>query len=184
MLQPRRALLTITACGLALTLVACKGESPSPEIVRSHIERELPGAEFKKDTRIRLGRITFGLAKGVFKLVEPDDLGMSKAISNVKKVDIAIYEVVSLPEISTLELPADFERNLERYGWYPMVRTREDDSRVWVYYREDDAGSIRNLYVVELDEAELVVIDLGGRLDRVMAELIADDPDGFIAGIG
>ena len=65
-----------------------------------------------------------------------------------------------------------------------MVKAHEEDSRTWIFLREDGAGTIRNLYLVELDSAELTVIDLAGRLDRVLAEFVAADPDGFLSDLG
>jgi hypothetical protein len=163
---------------------ACQGQPPSAETVRLHLESEVPGAEFRRDSHVRLGRFTMALAKGVMRVVAFEDKETRNALSHIKRVDVASYEVVAMPELDSISLPGRFERRLTRLGWYPMVKTREEDSRTWVYYREDGAGSISNLYIVELDSAELTVIDLAGRLDRLTAELVAEDPDGFVAGLG
>ncbi len=53
-----------------------------------------------------------------------------------------------------------------------------------MFYRPDDAGAIENICVVALDGNELVVVDLEGRLDRVFAEAMADDPDGLVEALG
>jgi len=172
-------LLTAAALGMACD------EPPSAEVIRAHIERAVPGARFEKEANIRLGRFSFALAKGVMRLVEPGDGEMGRAMSHIKKVHVAVYEVVALPEdAERLELPKGFEKNLAKEGWYPMVKTVEEDSQVVVFLREDADGTIRNLYLVELDAAELVVIDMAGRLDRMVAEFVAEDPDGFLSELG
>ena len=175
-------LLLLVLATIATT--GCKEEPPSAATVRAHIEREVPGARLRRDSSIRLGRFTLGLAKGVMRLIEPGDRQTHRALSNIHRVHVTSYEVLALPDIDRLELPASFERGLARHGWYPMVKEREEDSRTWIFLREDGAGTIRNLYLVELDSAELTVIDLAGRLDRVLAEFVAADPDGFLSGLG
>ena len=40
-------------------------------------------------------------------------------------------------------------------------------------YRE---GEIRGLFVLELDDSEMTTVSLEGRLSRVMAEALADEP--------
>ena len=178
-----RVTAALLACLAALFLASCKGEPPSAETVRQIIEREVPGAQLRRTSHVHLGRFTLGLVKGVMRLVAFDDAETRRTLSHVQRVDIADYEILSMPE-ADFELTDSFHGKLERHGWYPMVKVREEDSRTWIYYREDGVGSISNLYIVELDSTELVVIDLAGRLDRLTAELIADDPDAFMAGIG
>jgi hypothetical protein len=169
---------------LGLGAGGCGGEPPSAETVRAHIERQAPGARFRRDSRIRLGRLTLGLARGVLRLVEPGDRDAHRVLSSVDRLEVATYEVESLPPLGGLEIPPRLATLLARGGWVPMVKTRDEDGRTWVYYREDDRGSIRNLYIVELDSVELTIIDLAGNLDRIVAEMVADDPDAFLADLG
>ncbi len=168
----------------AFTTMGCDGAAPSAESVRLHLERSLPGAEFRRESHVRLGRFTLGLAKGVMRLVAYDDRETRRALSQIHSIDVASYEVVSLPTAGKITLPPRFERRLAAQGWHPMVKTREEDSQSWIFVREIESGAISNLYIVELDSVELTVIDLVGRLDRVMAQLVADDPDGFLADVG
>ena len=174
-----RAMLVV-----ALAAGGCDGEAPSAEAVRVHLEQSIPGAEFRRESRVRLGRFTLGLAKGAMRLVAFEDRQTRRALSQVRSIDIASYEVLSLPTDPDVTLPPRFERRLAAAGWYPMVATREDDSHSWIFVREPEPGEITNLYIVELDAFELTVIDLQGRLDRVVAQLVADDSDGFLADVG
>lgn len=52
-----------------------------------------------------------------------------------------------------------------------------------MFMRQDDQGGIRNIYVLALDEVELTMVSLEGRLDRLLATAIADDPGGFAASM-
>lgn len=169
---------------MALATLGCDGEAPSAESVRLHLERSVPGAEFRRESHVRLGRFTLGLAKGVMRLVAFEDRETRQALSQIHSIDVASYEVVSWPATDRITLPPRFERRFADQGWYPMVKSREEDSQSWIFVREVEPGAISNLYIVEIDAAELTVIDLTGRLDRVVAQLVADDPDTFLADLG
>jgi Domain of unknown function (DUF4252) len=179
----RRGVALVVALA-ALASAGCQGgEPPAADTVRFYLERSIPGSEFRRDSHVRLGRFTLGLVRGVMRLVGEEDRETRVALANIRSVDIASYEVLSLPAVPALALPPRMERQMAADGWYPMVRTREEDAHTWIFVRETEAGTVSNLYIVELDAVELTIVDLAGRLDRVVAEMVADDPDAFLASL-
>jgi hypothetical protein len=163
-------------------LVGCK-DAPSVGTVRRELEQQIPGAEFEHDFQVSLGRVTLGMVKGVAKLALEEDEGEA-AMRHIKRVDVGVYSVVSLPPLDEIRAPRSLAKGLDGSGWSLTVQVRDEFERVWVFTRQDSAGGIRNIYVVALDEAELTMVSLEGRLDRMLADLVAEDPDGFISGLG
>ena len=109
----RAAMLVLTLA--ALTTTGCDdGAAPSAEAVRLHLEHSVPGAEFRREGHVRLGRFTLGLAKGAMRLVAWEDRETRRALSQVRSVDVASYEVVSWPAHESVTLPPRFERRLAR----------------------------------------------------------------------
>lgn len=166
-------LLTLLSCA-TIWLGGCR-DAPSAGALRFEIERQLPGVELERESHIRLGRFTMGLAKKIARLADDEDDEDLRVISHIKRVDVATYRVVSRPA-GPLELPADFEARLARKGWETTLRAREDGEQTWVLFRSDPKGAIRSLYVVAFDSHELSVIQVEGRLDRLIAQALADDP--------
>jgi hypothetical protein len=62
---------------------------------------------------------------------------------------------------------------MQEEGWETAVRVREENNVVWVMYKIDD-DSIRELYVVVLDENELVMVKARGRLERLAARALSE----------
>jgi len=177
----------LTRLGLVLLSIgmttACK-QSPAVSTVRAELERQIPGAKFEREFHIRLGRMSMGLAKKLarFGLDEGDpELDMLRAI---KRVDVGIYRVVSLPPIDELDLPPGLVRQLGASGWDLLMREQSEGERVWVFLRSGEKGSLSSVYVIVLDEVELTLVAVEGRLDELIARAIADDPDGFISSLG
>lgn len=182
--RPVLPLLALLA--LALPLAGCKREPPSAAALRFQLER-LSGASFRRDSHVRLGRVALALVRPILRWVDDGDPDVRKArniLSNIRRVEVATYEVVSPPDLARLDRVSDrLERRLADGGWTMMLHEREADERVWIFYREDDAGTIRNLYLVDLDERELTVVDLAGRLDQMLAEALAGEPDALVEAL-
>ncbi|MCP3957981.1 MAG: DUF4252 domain-containing protein [bacterium] len=176
----------ILGCALlaALLLTGCK-ETPSASAVKWELERQVPGLSLERESHVRLGRFTMGLAKGILRMLPDEDEEDLRIISHVRRVDVATYRVVERPE-GEIDIPIRFEQRLADNGWETLARVREDDEQTWVLYHLDDSGkgSIDAMFVVTLDRWELAVVALEGRLDKVIAEAVADDPEDLVEIFG
>ena len=181
-LQARRLFFSAVSVA-ALFTVGCK-QSPTADQIRLEIEHRLPGAKFERESHVHLGRISMGAVKQLMRFTLPKDSSERKIITSLKRVDVATYRVVSLPEGPLVSEVSVLERRLYQEGWTAAVKERELDERTWVIYREDEKGSVRSMCVVSLDSYELEVVSIDGRLDEMLAEAIADDPGGFVQSLG
>lgn len=152
---------------------------PDCRTVYQEIERELPGVEFERDSHIRLGRVAMAFVKPIARLALDDDEVPMNYLSAIKKVDIATYRVVDLPETPDTATIRGIENRMLENGWIKMLREREDEDNTWVFLRHRQDGSIRGLLVIELDASELNIIGVEGRIDKILAEAIADEPGEF-----
>ena len=53
---------------------------------------------------------------------------------------------------------------LENLGWYRMVLTRDEGEEVHIYGREDE-GDLQGLTVLAIEDEEVIVLNLVGRID-------------------
>ncbi|HVT61171.1 MAG TPA: DUF4252 domain-containing protein [Thermoanaerobaculia bacterium] len=162
----------------ALPLAGCL-DTPSVGEVEAEIEGHLPGASFERESHVHVGRLMMGFARWVIHLVPADDDDTKRAfamVRNVHSVDVATYKVRSLAAVEPAAWSPDFERRLEQNGWSVVVRAKERDSSTWIFYRGNGADTITNLYIVNLEPAELNIIRVDGRLERVIALALADHP--------
>lgn len=173
----QRALSVVAVLSsLALPLAGC-GDPPSVDQVTSEIRRWMPGVRFEREEHIRLGRIKMGLVKGIVRMVDDEDDESKAFLREIDRVEVATYRVRHLPDMSGLpeKVPA-FERQLARAGWNLTVKAQEDNSPSWLFTRSDGQGGLSNLLVVDLDDSELTVVRMDGRLDRALAEAVAERP--------
>ncbi len=171
---------------LLLSMLPLGGCVESSMVARTRMELEdgIPGASFDREHAIHLGRISTALLKPVALWALGDETEELDFVRKIRRVDVAVYEVISFPDSIDGHDLAAVERRLHRKGWNRAVRSREADEITWVFHRENSAGEIRDLFVVTVDGAEMVIVRVSGRLDQALAELIADDPGGFGASLG
>jgi hypothetical protein len=178
----RKALTALVP--LVLALAGCGAGSPSVDTVRGEIERRIPEARFERESHIRLGRITLGLARGIVHLADPGDPD-TKVLDDIHRLEVATYRVRALPDLEKrLNAETGFEQVLARNGWTMALRERDHGSRTWIFLRADGEGALTNLYVVSLDPSELTLVRLDGRLDRAMADSIAEHPKKLVREVG
>jgi hypothetical protein len=169
---------------LALPLAGCQGGAPSVNTVRWEIERHVPGARFERESHIRLGRLTLGLARRIVHIVDAGDPDTA-VLDHIRRLEVATYRVLSLPDLDKhFAEQTRFERALADAGWSTAVKARDHDSRTWIFVRGDEKGVLRNLYVVDLEPGELTLVRLDGRIDRAMAESIAEHPKDLAREMG
>lgn len=179
----RRYGLWIAIIALAAGLSGCKS-APSPQVVALELENRIDGAEFEKEFAFSLGRVSMGLAKGIANLGLHDDDPEAIALKAVNKMALAIYRVVEMPGLDGLQGISELDDALGGSGWYRVLYTREDEAGTWVYGRGDKAGGLSNIFIVALDSEELVVISLQGKLDEMLAAVLADEPSLLVGMAG
>ncbi|MEW6752582.1 MAG: BamA/TamA family outer membrane protein [Candidatus Latescibacterota bacterium] len=142
---------------------------------RHGIERQLPGARFEREFELTLGPVSLWMAGLVGALV-PGSRQERAVLSEIDRVRVAVYRVHGLPSLEGLELPEPLAGMLEDEGWEVMVKARERDEVMWVLYRAC-GGAVSDLYVVGLEDGELVLARLEGRLDRLVARAAQMQPE-------
>lgn len=175
---PLRGILGILGTLGMLALTGCGG-TPGVEQVRWEIERNVPGARFEREEHFHLGRISMSLLRGLVRLTPARD--EIRPLNEIRGVEVGVYQVRSLPDLDGAgQILAKFEDRLGDHGWSLMLREREADSRTWMFVRSHPDGWLRNLFIVSLEQDELTLVRVDGRLDRIFAEATANDPKRFV----
>ena len=174
--------LRLTNYGLALLLcLPLTGCFFSREIgqTRRDIERAYPDLQLRKQIVLNLGPLSLRTL-GWFTNLAPEKEGdmAARYLKDISRVKVGVFRS---------DNPAELERlNISRFGfekdWTVAVKTRNEDARVWVLYRED-AKTLKDLYVVVLDEEQLVLARVHGRLQRLVTRIMEDHGDlDFLTG--
>lgn len=156
--------------GLAVALLALTAAlAPVPEVLAQRPEDagfpfELP-AIFSEDNvtvEINIPRFLLGmLAKATEG--ETDD-GFSRVIAGLQEIKVRIAEVEEGLPKNALDEIRDAAGKLDRQGWYPLMRVREDDESFYIYlWQEGD--SVNGVMVLFAEPTEAGLIHIRGTVD-------------------
>ena len=166
------AVLVLTA---ALAAGGCE-DLPSSAVIRSELEREIPGARFSRDSHFHLGPVAMTLIKPIVRAALDADDEARLIVAGIRRVDVTTYRVESLPEEIAPHTLRRLEGRLTVNGWIPTLRDTDVADSSWVFSRLHDDGTLGALLVVELDASELTIVGVTGRLDEVLARALAEEP--------
>ena len=143
----------------------------TPELnnIKQDIASQIPGATFEHEVSFAIGPGGMALARAVTTLVPPAREARNW-LADVSRVEVAVYEVVrsELPE--RLQTPRRIAEMLAD-GWEMAARVRQQNEAAWVLYKLD-GDSVREVFVVALDQEELVMVKVKGHLERVIARAL------------
>jgi hypothetical protein len=170
----RRALIPIAIVVLLAVAAATSGCLWAPDLamVRKDIERQLPGASFEKEIELTLGPISLTFARLITRVV-PDAREASGYLRDVSRIELAVYNAERVPPARDVKMPERLKEMTSGEDWEMAVKIRDNDELVWVFYRMEDEA-VRELYVVSLDDDELVMVRAEGRLERLVARALRE----------
>ena len=177
---------TFRAWGIAVVLAALSSPGCfwAPELsgIRRDLESQLPGASFDRDVELSFGPVMLTLAR-VLTSVIPDADEARPWLRGVSRVQIGVYDA-HIGSTAELRMPKHLKSLLDN-GWETAVRMRDDDEAVWLLYRPD-GDKVREIFVVVLNDDELVLVKARGHLERIVAAALdeAHGRHGFMQNSG
>ncbi|MDX1739797.1 MAG: DUF4252 domain-containing protein [Rhodothermales bacterium] len=139
---------------------------------RRVIEDEIPGSQFDRKIVLSIGSGTLRTAGWLTSLIPDEDMEEVRLyLDDVERIKVGIYETESLPDDGSSGAPM-LSDMVER-GWEVAVRVRDERDRVWLMYRSH-RNRVRALFVIVLNEDNLVIARVEGHLDRILQRAMAD----------
>lgn len=174
-MRTRVAYLLIGGC-LLTTLSGC---FISREIAhaRRDVERAYPGMRLERQIVVNLGPLSLRTLGWIAGLAADENAEQVRDyLRDVRRLKVGYYRMDNSaaekwPSVEMRDATAQrlsFERR-----WEVALRVRNEESHVWVLYREAH-GAVRDLCIVTLTGGEFVVVRAGGRLDRLLLRILED----------
>jgi hypothetical protein len=79
-----------------------------------------------------------------------------------------------------LTIPSEAEQHLIDAGWETFVRVRDHEQQVSLWYKPIN-DRMSGVYVVVLNQGQLVVVEIQGRLDKLIEKALQEQgiPESF-----
>ena len=133
------------------------------------------GSGYHTDVEFGVGSFGLSLAKTAVKFSDDNDAEeVHEMLRNISHAQVGVYKKRGHGE---LNISRDFfyttDSELTSQGWRYVVKDRDSRSLTTVYYKQNEDGEMNELLVVSLDDNELVIADLEGNFNRMVAEAVS-----------
>lgn len=149
----------------------CFTTSPGMMNLADTLESDLGGTRLEHQFGLTFGRMSLGLAKGITRIAtrnEDADPALD-VLKGIKKFEMASFEARSS---GSRTFPAELDAALADSGWETLARFRDGGEFGWVAYQLD-RDRLKRVLVIALDDEELILVRLKGRLDKVLTAALA-----------
>lgn len=140
-----------------------------------HVVFSKIGGGYYTDTELGLGSLSLSLARTAVKFTDDRDAReIREMMKNVSSVQVGVYKRHGrgIEDVSK-DYFMHTDSELTALGWHYVVKDRDCNSLTTVYYKEDEDGDIKELLIVSLDNHELVIADLEGDFNKLVAQTVA-----------
>ena len=140
--------------------------------VQHAIENQIQPAKTKTHLKLNLGPFLLFPVKTIVNLIDTEDEA-SPYLDEIMKVQVGVYKIKKTNQPAEFKIPDTVKKVLHESGWETFVRVREKNEMVECYYKlksEDIIG----IYAIVLDDDNLVIAEVRGRLDKIIEKAIQE----------
>jgi hypothetical protein len=131
------------------------------------------GDDYKSEVQFSIGSVGLTISSWIIDSAQEDELP-SEILDNVSSVQVGIYKKVrgyTSHDINTLK---DIESNMQESGWKSIVRSSTEKELTAVYVRKNVEEMLDRLFIINLEDDELVLVEVEGDLSEVIATVIKE----------
>jgi hypothetical protein len=132
------------------------------------------GRNYATDSEFALGSFELWLADGIVSFTDADKMAKD-ILDNISGVQVGIYKRKSDVDLNSKELLKKIDRQMKREGLVYIVKSFDKDNVSAVYINKDHNKMLRELFVVDLNDNEITVVQLTGNLEKVIEIAIREE---------
>ena len=165
------AIILISLLG-ACFLPGCVFISSDFRHTKNLILDEIGPVDVDTEVQIQIGPGIISMGSFIVSFTDARDEAL-KYLRDIRNVQVGVYHLQDVDRSRPIKIPDKIADKLARKGYEPMVKVKERGSAVWVMtkMRRD---RLQSLYVISLERGELVLVEVEGRLDRLIEKAIRE----------
>jgi hypothetical protein len=169
----KRMIAILFVAGLIAYLVSgCVFVSVDFLDTRDMITSELGPVDVDTEVQLRIGSGLLSFSRLVASCADVDREAMLY-LRDINNVQVGVYKLHHTKNDRPLRIPEKIGERLARKGYESMVRVKNHDEVVWVL-TQTDRRKLKALYIIVLDHEELVLVEVRGRLGRLIEKAIRE----------
>ena len=157
---------------LPLFLNGCIGLNEEFTQVRNEVIRNF-GGDFKSEVQFSIGSAGITVSTWFVDAAAEDDIA-AEILNDVSSVQVGVYKKLrgtNSPNMNTLR---EIESKMSASGWKSIVKSCDKEELAAVYVRKDSGEILDRLFVISLEDDELVLVEVEGDLKEAISTIIRE----------
>ncbi len=171
-MKTKLVLVPILLIVSSIFFLGCFGVDSNFSEVKNDIFSNV-NVKFHKNIEFSIGSVGLSFASAVSDF--SDDDNAHEIIRNLSKVQIGVYKYTEpVSRQAAIEIIKKIDDRLQDNGWNYVVKSYDKREVSSVYTKCGDDNKLREMFVVNLNDDELVIVDIKGKLERILTSVIRD----------
>ncbi len=129
---------------------------------------------FHTDVEVGIGSVGLSLAESIVKMTDADDEAKI-ILHHVSDVQVGVYRTHGPVELKEeCDIISSIDERMKKQGWTYIIKSRDHDRFSIVYIKQDLEEKLREIFVVNLEEKELEIVEVKGDLHKIIDRLVRD----------
>lgn len=157
---------------LPLLLNGCLGINEEFEGVRDVVFLSI-GNDYKSEFQFSVGSIGITVSSWVVDASTDDDFP-SEIMNDISSVQVGVYKKLQGTTSPNFQTLLEIEPEMQASGWKSILRTYTNNEITGIYVRNDKGEQLNRLFVISLEDDELVLVEVEGDLNEAIATVIRE----------
>lgn len=170
-MQTQKKFIYIIIFFVLILLTGCIGVNRQFDEVKDKIMGEL-GSDYKTEIQFSVGSTAITISSWFVDLSANEEY-IDEMMREISSVQVGVYNQVegsdARADFSTLK---SIDKEMNSNGWKYIVRTIDNDELTAIYISADPEEMLNSMYVINLSDEELVIIEVNGDLKKVISYAI------------
>ena len=151
----------------SFTLTGCIGVNRSFRSIRNHILSNV-SVDYEREIEFSIGPAGIFLASMFISFAETEE-NVDDMLRQISRVQIGVYKNENRDKLSAgFSLIKSLSKNMEERGWTFIVRSMKEDEAAAVFIRTQAADEITQVFVIAIQEEEMVLAEVHGDLSDLI----------------
>jgi hypothetical protein len=172
-MKTKSIILVVLISFFLTTLTGCIGVNRQFSEVKNKIIGEL-GDDYKTEFQFSVGSAAITISSWFVDLAA-DQKYADDMLREISSVQVGVYNRIKgtkhKADLSTLN---SIDEEMNKKGWEYIVRTIDNDELTIIYISADPEELLEKMYVINLSNEELVIVEVNGDLKKVISYAIEE----------
>src|SRR5690554_1816988 len=164
--------LLIISLSASFLLTGCIGVNSSFREMSTGIINKF-GNEYHKEVEVSVGSFMITFASWVVDFSQEDEI-VDDLMRQVSNVQVGVYSMIEEKSDKKKNIFNKINKEMLSKGWKHIIKSYNDDEMTIVYISTEPEMLFKKMFVITHDSEQLVLVEIEGKLDKLIALAIQD----------